>query len=396
MSEGIGDLKEMVLREIDLIRDRMADMANRIYAVPEVGYCEHKASWLLASFLEEQGFEVQRNTAGMETAFMASALGGMPGPTVALLAEYDALPGLGHGCGHNLIGVAAAGAGAALRKVLPNVAGRVVVAGCPAEEAGCDDAGGKVRMVEDGCFQGVAAALMFHPSPCTTIGGETSALIGLEFVFEGKAAHAAGNPWDGINALDGVLQTFNAINALRQQAREFVRIHGIVTHGGDAPNIIPARAAARFFVRSLDGRSLREVAAKVENCARGAALATGTTLSVNRFCRLYESMKSNAVLAGVLEKNLNALGLCVEGKKKGKGSTDFGNVTRAVPGCELAIRLGDGIVPHTQEFLAAAGSEEGRAVMVAGAKVMALSVIDLLLTPQLLDEARREFEAARG
>lgn len=393
MRDDHSELKERIGAEIRHLREEMAGIARFIHAHPETGFREFESSRILAEFLERNGFDVLRNAAGMETAFVASFPKGGEGPAVAFLAEYDALPGLGHGCAHNLIGTACAAAGVALGRVLGNRRGRIVVMGCPAEEAGIDGAGGKIRLIAEGYFDEVDAAICFHPMPVTTVGGETNALIGLEFEFLGKAVHAAGNPWDGINALDGVIQTFNAINALRQHLREDARIHGIVTHGGDAPNIVPERAAARFFIRSAGSESLKDVVEKVKGCARGAALATGAELRVNTFSNLYESMKTNPVLAETIERNLGRLGLKVEGRKKGKGSTDFGNVSRVVPACELALRLGRGIFPHTREFLDAAGSEDGHRVMMAGAEIMASSALDLLATPGLLDEAKRIFAA---
>ena len=386
-------LKEQVSREIDILRDEMVRIAQSMFIRPEIGYQEYESSKLLSEFLKGHGFEVTNNVAGMETAFFGTYSQDSEGPTIALLAEYDALPGMGHACGHHLIGTASAGAAVGLSKVFSQLKGKIAVVGCPAEEGGIDNAGGKVRLVEGGYFDRIDAAMIFHPMPLTTVGGQTSALIGLELEFKGKAAHAAGNPWDGINALDGVLQTYNAINALRQHLKEDIRIHGIITHGGDAPNIVPEYAVARFFVRSEDNKRLRETVVKVENCARGAALATGTELNIKRFNHLYETMNSNSVLAEVLKKNVERVGLRIEGIKKGKGSTDFGNVSGIVPACELAIRLGSGIVPHTKEFLNASNSEEGYNVMILGAKVMAMSAIDLLQSPDLLERAKEEFRA---
>jgi len=386
-------LKEQVSREIDILRDEMVRIAQSMFIRPEIGYQEYESSKLLSEFLKGHGFEVTNNVAGMETAFFGTYSQDSEGPTIALLAEYDALPGMGHACGHHLIGTASAGAAVGLSKVFSQLKGKIAVVGCPAEEGGIDNAGGKVRLVEGGYFDRIDAAMIFHPMPLTTVGGQTSALIGLELEFKGKAAHAAGNPWDGINALDGVLQTYNAINALRQHLKEDIRIHGIITHGGDAPNIVPEYAVARFFVRSEDNKRLRETVVKVENCARGAALATGTELNIKRFNHLYETMNSNSVLAEVLKKNVERVGLRIEGIKKGKGSTDFGNVSGIVPACELAIRLGSGIVPHTKEFLNASNSEEGYNVMILGANVMAMSVIDLLQSPDLLERAKEEFRA---
>ncbi len=391
MSDPRHKLKELVSKEIDLLRDEMVGIARAIHAKPELGYQEYESSRILSEFLERHGFEVTHAIAGMETAFLAVYQRNSEGPTVALLAEYDALPGLGHGCGHNLIGTASAGAAVGLSRVLPDPKGRVIVVGCPAEEAGLNSAGGKVRLIEGGYFKGVDAAMIFHPMPLTTVGGETSALIGLEFEFKGKTAHAAGNPWDGINALDGVLQTFNAINALRQHVRDDVRIHGVVTRGGDIPNIVPEYAAARFFVRSENSEYLKKTTVRVENCAKAAALATGAELRIKRFNNLYEAMNSNSVLAEIIEKNLQRVGLKVEGKKKGKGSTDFGNVTRVVPACELDIHLGNGVAPHTREFSYASNSEDGYRVMMLAAKVLAMSTIDLLQSPGLLEKAKEEF-----
>ena len=386
-------LKEQVSREIDILRDEMVRIAQSMFIRPEIGYQEYESSKLLSDFLKGHGFKVTNNIAGMETAFFGTYSQDSEGPTIALLAEYDALPGMGHACGHHLIGTASIGAAVGLSRVFSDLKGKIAVAGCPAEEAGIDNAGGKVRLVEEGYFDRIDAAMIFHPMPMTTVGGQTTALIGLEFEFKGKAAHAAGNPWDGINALDGVLQTYNAINALRQHLKEDVRIHGIVTHGGDAPNIVPEHAAARFFVRSEDNKRLGETVAKVENCARGAALATGAELNIKRFNNLYEAMNSNSVLAEVLKKNLERVGLRIEGIKRGKGSTDFGNVSGVMPACELSIRLGNGITPHTKEFLNASNSEEGYNVMILGAKVMAMSAIDLLQSPDLLERAKEEFRA---
>ncbi len=395
MPDDIEGMKESVCREIDLLREEMRGIACSIYGAPEMGFQEHQSSRTLAEFLRRHGFNVIQPIAETATAFRASFTGRSEGPTIAILAEYDALPGMGHACAHNLIGAAAAGAAVGVSRTMRNLAGEVVVLGCPAEEACVDGAGGKIRLIEAGCFRGVNAALIFHPMPLTAVGGETSSLVAVEFEFKGKAAHAAGNPWDGINALDGVLLTFNAINALRQHVKDGVRIHGIVTHGGEAPNIVPEYAAARFFIRSQSTECLKETLGKVMNCAKGAALAVGAEVGVKTVNNLYEGVRTNTTLAAVLSQNLERLGLRVEGRKRGKGSTDFGNVSRVVPSCDLSIRLGEGIVPHTREFLEAANSDMGYEVMVQGAKVMAMSTIDLLSCPELLKKAGAEFGAGR-
>lgn len=385
-------IKKEVCRAIDALRTEMAAMAHSIHGNPELGFQEDNSSRILVDFLRNHGAEIVRPIAGMDTAFRASFAGQPGGGSIAILAEYDALPQMGHACAHNLIGCAAVGAAAGIQKVLTRVAGEIIVFGSPAEEACVDGAGGKARLVEHGCFQGVDAALIFHPMPLTAVGGETSSLVALEFEFSGRSAHAAGNPWDGVNALDGVLLTFNAINALRQHVKDGSRIHGIVTHGGDAPNVVPERASARFFIRSQNSDYLKELRVRVENCARGASIATGADVTVHVVNNLYESVRTNLVLAEVLRKNLTGLGLKIDGKKRGQGSTDFGNVSRAVPSCDLSLRLGNGIVPHTREFLEAADSEEGYEVMIQGAKILAMSALDLLISPELLTKAKDEFD----
>lgn len=396
MPNDLDGMKETVCREIELLREQMKDVARSIHSMPEVGFQEFASSATLVEFLRRHGLKVVQPIADTATAFRAAFAGHSGGPTIAILAEYDALPGIGHACGHNLIGTAAAGAAVGVSGVMPELSGEVVVLGCPAEEACVEGAGGKVRLIEAGCFREVDAAMIFHPMPLTAVGGETSSLVAVELEFTGKPAHAAGNPWDGINALDGVLLTFNGINALRQHVKDGIRIHGIVTHGGDAPNIIPEFAAARFFIRSQSTESLKETLARVVNCAKGAALAVGAELAVKTANNLYESVRTNLTLAEILSRNLEKLGLRIEGKKKGKGSTDFGNVSRIVPSCDLSIRLGDGIVPHSREFLDAADSEMGYEVMMLGAKVLAMSTVDLLNCPELLKKAKAEFDAARS
>ena len=369
----------------------MIKVAEAIHVNPEIGYQEFEASKLLCNFLDKYGIKVQRNVAGMETAFLATCEGRSGGINVALLAEYDALPGIGHGCGHNLIGTAAVGAAISLRKIMPELTGKIVILGSPAEEAGVDGGGGKVKLVEEGILEGIDAALIFHPFGKTTVESESSSLVGLQFEFRGKAAHGAGNPWDGLNALDGVVLTYNNINALRQHIKEDVRIHGVITHGGEAPNIVPEYAAARFFIRSKETDYLEEIEKKVRNCANGAALATGTKVKITRFCNFYQSMKTNKNLANVLRSNLEQLHIRIDGKKLGMGSTDFGNISQVVPSCELAVNIGKKVTPHTIEFAKAARSPNGYETMISAAKVLAMTTVDLLLEPDLIKNIKEEF-----
>ena len=252
-------LKERVAAEVDARRDQLIQIADTIHANPELGFQEFKAASLLTGVLEEDGFSVERGVAGMETAFIATLRGQGDEPVVAFLAEYDALPGLGHACGHNIIAAAAVGAGLALGTVLPDLAGTIQVIGTPAEEGG----GGKVIMVDAGIFDGVDAAMMIHPSGRNLLGRGALTAYPVTLEFYGRPAHAAAKPDEGINALETMILTYNGINALRQHLRDDVRIHGIITHGGDAPNIVPEYTKAEFIVRAADTPYAMEVLGKV-------------------------------------------------------------------------------------------------------------------------------------
>ena len=352
--------------------------------------------------LSQAGIPVEMGTAGMATAFKAELNGSHGGrPRVAILAEYDALPGLGHGCGHNLIGTSAIGAGLALREVLPELDGSVWLLGTPAEESAAPNAGGKVHMVKGGVFDEVDAAIMFHPATETTITGDRSlAARGFEFYFRGKAAHAAGMPEEGINALDAVVQMYNAVSMLRQQVRSDVRIHGIILSGGAAANIIPDYAAIRYRTRADDADYLAEVVQRVVVCAEGAAQATGCQLEWKEYMPGYENTLPNGVVMELMLNNLRSLGLDVatERKRKGRGSTDFGNVSRRVPGVEARIAITeDWDVPgHSIEFREAARSDRGRQAMLYAAKGLAMTAIDLLADPETLRRAKALLEQDLG
>jgi amidohydrolase len=337
-------------------------------------------------------------TAGMATAFKAE-LGGRGGarPRVAILAEYDALPGLGHGCGHNLIGTSAVGAGLALAEVIPELDGSIWVLGTPAEESAAPNSGGKVHMVNAGIFADVDAAIMFHPATETAVTLDRSlAARGFEFFFHGRAAHAAGAPEEGINALDAVVLLYNAIGMLRQQVRSDARIHGIILSGGAAANIIPDYAAIRYRTRADDSEYLAEIVERVVACAEGAAKATGCRLDWNEYMPGYENTMPNSVLLELMSDNLRTLGVAVnnERRRSGRGSTDFGNVSRRVPGIEARIAITDQLdTPgHSIEFREAAGSDHGRQAMITAAKSLAMTAIDLLAEPDHLKRARLVFD----
>ena len=399
MADRVQDLKQRVCAGVDRWAAELIETADWIHAHPEIGHQEVEAARRLAGLLQSAGIPVEMGTAGMATAFKAE-LGGRGGerPRVAILAEYDALPGLGHGCGHNLIGTSAVGAGLALREVLPELDGSVRVLGTPAEESAAPNSGGKVHMVNAGVFADVDAAIMFHPATETAVTLDRSlAARGFEFHFHGRAAHAAGAPEDGINALDAVVLLYNAISMLRQQVRSDVRIHGIILAGGAAANIIPDYAAIRYRTRADDSDYLAEVVDRVVACAEGAARATGCRLEWTEYMPGYENTMPNQVLLDVMSDNLRTLGLAVnnERRRSGRGSTDFGNVSRRVPGIEARIAITDqrDIPGHSIEFRDAAGSDHGRQAMIFAAKSLAMTAVDLLATPDLLRRAKDAFDA---
>jgi amidohydrolase len=348
--------------------------------------------------LQTAGIPVEMGTAGMGTAFKAELpSGGEARPRVAILAEYDALPGLGHGCGHNLIGTSAIGAGLALQEVSKELPGSIWVLGTPAEESAAPNSGGKAHMVNAGVFDDIDAAIMFHPGTETAVTLDRSlAARGFEFYFHGRAAHAAGAPEEGINALDAVVLMYNAISVLRQQVRSDVRIHGIILSGGAAANIIPDYAAIRYRTRADDSDYLAEVVERVVACAEGAARATGCKLEWKEYMPGYENTMPNRVLLELMTANLRGIGVQVsnERRRSGRGSTDFGNVSRRVPGIEARIAITDVLETpgHSIEFREAAGSDMGRQAMLVAAKGLAMTAVDLLSNPEHLKRAQAVFE----
>jgi len=395
----VDELKRAAIAEVDRLADRLWETAQSIGRHPEIGHQEHRSVAALTRLLHDDGVDVETHVYGLPTTFEAR-IGPNRRPRVAILGEYDALPNIGHGCGHNLIGPSAVGAGLALASVMENLPGSVVILGTPAEESTVENSGGKAHMVRDGAFDAVDACIMFHPSQYTNISLEGSlAARGVDFVFHGKAAHAALYPWEGVNALDGVVFTFNGVNALRQHVRPDIRIHGVVTNGGGVPNVVPALASCRFRVRAPDAEELSAVFEKVVRCAQGAALMCGAELEVREYMPPYENVVPNHRIARAFRQNLEAIGLDVLDARPvlGLGSTDFGNVSRRVPSVEAGISISDPDVPHhSAAFAEAAMSEKAHAALIAAAKGLAMTAIDLLTDPSFLAEARAEFDAGPG
>lgn len=383
------ELKQAAVAAIDEMQAELIEISAALHANPEIAFQEFKSAALLCDTCEKHGFTVERGVGGLETAFRAEARGSGPGPTIAILAEYDALAGLGHACGHNIIGTSAIAAGIAVKSVLAQVPGRVVVIGTPAEEGG----GGKILLLERGVFRDVDAAMMVHPSGYTMTNRGSLASNRLKIEFTGKAAHAAAAPEDGINALEAVILTFNNINALRLHFRADARIHGIITHGGTAANIIPEFAAAEFSVRAGTQGYAARVLEGVIHCAEGGATATGARLKYTVEPG-YADIVPNGVMAQLFANNWRSIGVQVHEPRPNEriGSTDMGNVSHALPAIHPYIAIApDGTPGHSIAFREAAISPEGHAGLLNAAKGMAMTTIDLLNEPQLMQQVKLEF-----
>lgn len=384
-----AELKARVQEYLDEMADQLIQISLTLHANPEVAFEEFESMALLSGVAESHGLSVERGVAELPTAFVATSQGSAPGPTIAFIAEYDALPGLGHACGHNIIGTAATGAALAVHAIRQHLPGTIKLIGTPAEERG----GGKVIMVERGVFEGIDAAMMIHPGAKAMTTRGTLASNKLRFEFHGKSAHAAAAPDLGINALDACIHTFNNINALRQHLTPDVRIHGIITHGGDAPNIVPKYAAAEFSVRAANSETSFAVVEKVIRCAQAGALAAGATLEYKHLTH-YANRIANPTLARLFGENISSLGEKVEepAPDERMGSSDMGNVSQIVPSIHPYVTIVDpGTSGHTPEFAAAAASERGHRALLRAAKAMAMTAVDLMTQPELMEQAQREF-----
>ncbi|MEF3301591.1 M20 family metallopeptidase [Paenibacillus sp. GYB003] len=383
-------MKEHLVNAIHQEEERLKELALFIGHHPELGHEEKLASGKLKAELERHGFRVESNVLGLSTSFIASYASPKPGPTVAFLCEYDALPGLGHACGHHLICTMGLGAAVGLKAAIDAVGGVIRVYGTPAEET----TGAKVPMAEAGLFDDVDVALMAHPFHRFEKSGSSLAMDALQFEYVGKAAHAAANPQDGVNALDAVLQLFNGVNALRQQLASHVRIHGVITEGGKAPNMIPDYAAARFYVRSANRPYTDETVRKVLRCAEGAALQTGCTLKTSNYEYSYDELRTNEPLSETFTKNLIALGVDPDriGEGQDHGSLDLGNVSRRCPAIHPYVQVIDEPhMLHTPEFRDLAMTERALEGMLLGAKALAATAFDVIAEPSLLQAIKRAF-----
>jgi amidohydrolase len=387
----IGDAKSKAREAVAGAADDLIDVSLRIHGNPELAMEERAAAALLADRLEGRGFQVERGFSGLETAFRASW--GEGPVTIAYLCEYDALPDIGHACGHNLIATAGLGAAYGLKSALSPTQVRLLVLGTPAEEGG----GGKILLLNRGAFEGVDVALMAHPAPVDIDMPPMYGVEAIEAEYTGRAAHASFAPETGINALDGLVTAYQAIAQLRQHIRHDARIHGIITHGGSAPNVVPDRAVGRFLVRALSPAYLDELMERVKRCFEAGAAASGASLELRPTELRYLPMRNNTALAAAYRANAESLGRTfLDVKIDSTGSSDMGNISEAVPSIHPMFGVGAMALNHTPGFTEVCATEAAHASMVQVAQALAMTGVDVALQADLLQRAKDEFASGRA
>ena len=370
------DSKTRARETFEAVQDELKDISRWMYDHPETAFKEVETSRRLVNFLSAQGFEVEYPAYGLDTAFAARA--GTTGPEVIICAEYDALPAVGHACGHNIIATAALGAGAALAPLLADLGCRVTVLGTPAEEA----LGGKVDLIDAGAFEGAAASMMIHPSPENIVDPAALAIYHVAIDFHGKDAHASAAPWEGRNALDAFVQLYVSVSTFRQQMQPTDKMHGIVTHGGDAPNIIPSHTTSEWYVRAATKARLDVLFGRFEEMVQAAAASTGCTFEVTTHGHPYEDILSEPTMVRLFAANSETLGRHMlrqaDRPMSNSGSTDMGNVSHVVPAIHAMIGMDtNGAVNHQPEIAAHTITPDGELAMRDGALAMAWTIIDL-------------------
>ena len=371
------------------IFEDLKELNEYIYKNPELGRKEFKACEAHKNLLKKYGFEVEENYIGIPTAYLAKYSSGKKGIKIGYLAEYDALPEIGHGCGHNILGTTSIGAGILLKEYIDEFGGEVLIFGTPAEET----FGAKVDMAEAGCFDDIDVAMISHPTGKNhEKSGTSQAMEALQFTFRGKTAHAAGDPYNGINALDGVIQFFNSINALRQQTKTSARIHGIISNGGEAANIIPDLAVANFYVREATTKDMLKLSERVKNCAKGAALATGTSLEIENYEYTFKHLVTNEKLSSIYTKNLELQGIKDIPMSDPTGSSDCGDVSHHCPTIHTYFPISKcELTGHSLEFAKATITEEAYKGMKEAIFALVMTGKDILENENLLKEIKDEF-----
>ena len=386
--DAVDTLKRHVCSRIDELAPRLEQVSQQIWQTPETLFQEHQAAGWLSQLLREAGYDVELGPGGLETAFTGTLRNGL-GPTIGLFSEYDALPEIGHGCGHNLLAISGVGAGLGLAAVAESLPGTIKVHGTPAEEGGS----GKTLLLRAGVFDDLDVALIFHPADGANVLERMRTGQGLIFTFRGKAAHAAAHPELAIDALNGVIATFNNVNLLRQHFLPDVSVTGSIIDGGGR-RAFPLKAVARFVVRVLEGETdfvaLRKM---VVDCARGAALATRTELEIE-YERIERGMKLNEAVTVLAVQNATSIGVDLSTRHTMLGMSDFGNVSHRVPATHFSTATWPaGTVAHTPEATEASRQPRAFEAALQAAKIEAMSTIDLLAQPDLVRRAREEFEA---
>jgi len=386
----VTDIRNLIDNVIEEKVGVYKDIALQIHEKPEVSNYEFFASKILSDQLKKEGFDVLLDVAGHRTGFDARYKSSKPGPTVVFYAEYDALPGIGHACGHNLFGATSSLAAVGLKRVIDEVGGEIRVYGTPGEEGG-ENGSAKGSFVREGYFDDVDIALGVHPSYEHGLTGTSLANDPVDVEFFGKSSHASGAPEKGINALDAIIQVYNASNALRQHLTDDVRIHGVITNGGKAANVVPDYASARFYLRAKSRPILTDLYAKFENIVKGAALQTGAEYKFGLFQNSVDNVVPTPLFDEVYEKHLNSYGQYIskDKNKVGRGSTDVGNISQVVPTIHPYISISEEyIAGHSIEFREASKSELGLSTIELGAKILAKTALDIILDPKLLENIK--------
>ncbi|MCG7344055.1 M20 family metallopeptidase [Sporosarcina sp. ACRSL] len=385
--------KNSLFTVIDDLQDELIAINNFIHDNPEIGNNEFKAIDKITKSLSMNGFEIEKGVCGLPTAFIATYEHGEGGPVFGLLCEYDALEGLGHACGHNLQAPTILGAAYSLIQEVKDSPFVIKVIGTPAEET----TSGKIPMAEEGLFDDLDIALMMHGGDRTTVDGKSLAIDSLEFIFSGVSSHAAVAPEKGISALDGVLMMFNGIEYMREHVRDDVRIHGIISEGGIAPNIVPERAVANFLVRASNRTYLNEITKRVCDVAKGAALATGTEVIINKGKSLENKLNVQSLNDILLENAVKAGAKQITPPREKTGSTDFSIVTQRVPGaCIRVAYVPFGTPNHTKEWVAAGITPAAHEAIIAGAKAIAGTLFDLMTDVEKLNVIKEDFQTAKA
>ena len=390
-------IHESIKQRIDEVSEELISASHAIHANPELAFKEFFACETLTNALEHHDIKTEKAVYSLETSFEAKLNTDREGPTVAILAEYDALPGIGHACGHNIIATSALGAALGLHAVAQELQGSVRLIGTPAEEKG----GGKELMARNGAFEGIDAAMMIHPAGTNLASMPCICVAEVEVIYHGKSSHASAMPHKGINALDGLLLAYQAISNLRQHIRSTERIHGIITEGGSAPNIVPDRSAGQFYVRAADDKELAQLKPRVQSCFEAGAKGSGCEVEVNWANVDYLDLNTNWPLAELFQEHAESLGRefipYEEAVKFGAGSTDMGNVSHRLPSIHPMLAVAPpNVVIHNPEFPKWAASEKGDAAVIDGAKALALTAADFLLSTELQDRAKTAYDVSKG